>query len=72
LPSSEAIKEHEPEPTIVTVVPTTVQTLVVDEVTVGVSPDVAVTVKPKVAADHVFVPGFVNEIALAACATETV
>ena len=48
------------------------QTLVVDEVTVGVSPDVAVTVKPKVAADHVFVPGFVNEIALAACATETV
>jgi hypothetical protein len=47
---------------MVTVAPETVHTLVVDDVTVGVSPDVAETVNPKVVDDHVFVPGFVNEI----------
>ena len=53
---------HVPDATMVTVAPETVHTLVVDDVTVGVSPDVAETVNPKVVDDHVFVPGFVNEI----------
>jgi propanediol utilization protein len=62
LPSSEAVNVHVPDATMVTVAPETVHTLVVDDVTVGVSPDVAEIVNPKVVVDNVFVPGFVNEI----------
>ena len=68
-PSSEAVNVHVPDATIVTVVPDTVHTLVVDDVTVGESPDVADTDKPKVDADHVFVPGSVNEIVFVPFAT---
>ena len=62
MPSSDAVREQVPDETIVTVVPATVHTLVVDEVTNGESPDVAETVSSNVVDDHVFVPGFVNEI----------
>ena len=55
-----------PELTMVTVVPETVQTPVVDDVTMGTSPDVAEIVRPNAELDQVFVPGFVNEIVLVA------
>jgi len=51
---------HDPAITIVTVTPDTVHTLVVDDITVGVSPEVADTETSNVVADHVFVPGSVN------------
>ena len=71
-PSSAAVNVQVPDATIVTVVPDTVHTLVVDDVTVGESPDDADTDKPKVDADHVFVPGSVNEIVFEALAIDTV
>jgi hypothetical protein len=51
---------------MVTVVPDTVQTPVVDDVTMGSSRDVADTTRPNVELDQVFVPGFANEIVLVA------
>ena len=71
-PSSAAVNVHVPDATIVTVVPDTVHTLVVDDVTVGISPEVAETVTPKVDADQVLVPGSVNEIVFDALAIVTV
>ncbi len=68
-PSSAAVNVHVPDATIVTLVPDTVHTLVVDDVTVGVSPDAADTVTLNVDADHVFVPGSVNEIVFVPFAT---
>jgi len=41
LPACAAVSTHEPEDTSVSVDPVTVQTLVVDDVTVGVRPEVA-------------------------------
>ena len=60
---------HVPDATIVTDVPDTVHTAVVDDVTVGESPDVADTVTVNVDADHVLVPGSVNEIVFVPLAT---
>jgi hypothetical protein len=51
-PSSEAVSEHVPDDTMVTVSEVTVQTLVVVEAIVGVSPDVAVGETVNVVADH--------------------
>ena len=51
-PSSEAVSEHVPDDTMVTVKEETVQTFVVVEVAVGVSPDVAVGETVNVVADH--------------------
>jgi hypothetical protein len=65
-PSSAAVNVQVPEVTIVTVVPETVHTAVVDEVTVGVSPELADTDRPNVELDQVFVPGSVNEIVFVA------
>jgi hypothetical protein len=55
--------------TIVTVAPETVQTAVVDDANVGLSPEVADTVTSKVEEDHVFVPGSVKEIVFVPLAT---
>ena len=52
VPSSEAVSEHVPDDTMVMVSEETVQTSVVEEVIVGVSPDVAVGETVNVAADH--------------------
>lgn len=65
-PSSDATSVHVPEDTMVTTRPDVVHTDVVDEVIVGVSPDVADATTENVVADHVRVPGFVNEIVFAA------
>ena len=51
-PSSEAVSEHVPDDTIVTVKEVTVQTFVVVEAIVGVSPEVAVGATVNVDADH--------------------
>ena len=71
-PSSAAVNVQVPDATIVTVVPDTVHTAVVEEVTVGESPDVADTDTVNVDADHVLVPGSVNEIVFEALAIDTV
>lgn len=57
---------HVPDETMVTTSPDVVHTDVVDEVIVGVSPDVADATTENVVADQVRVPGFVNEIEFAA------
>ena len=62
LPSSAAVSVHDPALTIVTVTPDTVHTSVVDDVTVGLSPEVADVVTSKVVADQVLVPGSVKLI----------
>lgn len=72
LPSSAAVSEHDPALTIVTVAPETVHTAVVDDVTVGLSPEVADTVTSKVEEDQVLVPGSVKEIVFVPFATEIV
>jgi hypothetical protein len=67
-----AVREQVPDATIVRVVPETVQTDVSDDVTTGVTPEVAVTVSEKGVLDHVRAPGFVNEIVLLAWLMVTV
>lgn len=66
LPSSDATRVQVPEDTIVTTRPVAVHTDVVDDVMVGVSPDVADATTENVVADQVRGPGFVNEMVFAA------
>ena len=72
LPSSAAVSVHEPDLTIVTVTPDTVHTSVVDDVTAGLSPEVADVVTSKVVSDQVLVPGSVKLIVFEAFDTVTV
>lgn len=59
-PVCAADSEHVPELTIVRLIPDTVQTLVVLEVIVTVSPDVDEAAKVNGVLDQVVVPGLVN------------
>lgn len=68
-PACAADSEHVPEVTIVKLRPETVQTLVVLDVTVTVSPDVDDADNVSGVLDHVVVPGFVNVIVWFALAT---
>ena len=61
-----------PDDNMVTAIPETEQTDGVDDETDGVMPDVADTVTLNGVADHVRVPGFVNEMVFAARWTVTV
>ena len=60
------MREHVPDDTMVTVRPDTVHTDVVVDVMVGFTPDVADATTLNGVADHVRVPGLVNEIVFAA------
>ena len=72
VPSSEAVSEHVPDDTMVTVNEDTVQILVVVEEMVGVSPEVAVGETVKVDADHKRSERELNVIEFDACANVTV
>ena len=71
-PACAADSEHVPELTIVRLVPDTVQTLVVLEVIVTVSPEVDEADKVSGVLDQVVVPGLVNVMVWLALATVTV
>ena len=71
-PACAADSEHVPELTIVRLIPDTVQTLVVLEVIVTVSPDVDEADNVNGVLDHVVVPGLVNVMVWLALATVTV
>ena len=71
-PACAADSEHVPEVTIVRVNPDMVQTLVVLEVTVTVSPEVDEADKVSGVLDQVVVPGLVKVMVWLALATVTV
>jgi hypothetical protein len=66
LTACDAVSEHVPDDTMVIDSPDAVHTDVVVDVMVGATPDVADATTLNGVADHVRVPGFVNEIVFAA------